>query len=160
MPAREHLYRVTTTWTGDLGQGTRSPRGYRRDVDIAATGKAAIAGSSGTSAHGGDPSRWNPDELLIASLSACHQLCYLYACARAGVVVLAYEDEAEGVMAEEADGSGQFTRAVLRPKVMLAAGSDAEMARSLHTEAHRMCFIAASVNFPIVVELREHAVGS
>jgi organic hydroperoxide reductase OsmC/OhrA len=146
--SRQHHYRVAVTWRGNMGAGTASPRAYSRAHEIGAPGKPAIAGSSDPSFRG-DPARWNPEELLLASLSACHQLWYLGLCADAGIVVAAYEDHAEGVMAEQADGAGQFTKVILRPRVTLAAGGDMDAAMALHRAAHAMCFIARSVNFPV-----------
>jgi organic hydroperoxide reductase OsmC/OhrA len=87
--------------------------------------------------------------LLVAALSSCHQLSYLHQCADAGIVVTEYVDYAEGVMEETPDGSAQFTRVVLRPKVTVAPGSDVAKAKELHHEAHAKCFIARSVNFPV-----------
>lgn len=146
--AKQHDYAVTVTWTGNTGSGTANLRGYERAHRIAAPGKPAIAGSSDP-AFRGDPARWNPEELLLASLAACHKLWYLGLCAQAGVVVTAYTDTAEGSMVEEADGAGQFTAVTLRPQVTIAAGSDPARALALHAEAHAMCFIARSVNFPV-----------
>ena len=85
----------------------------------------------------------------MASISACHQLWYLHLCADAGLVITSYVDRAEGVMVEEADGGGHFRRVVLRPVVTFAPGADLDRARELHHEAHRLCFIANSVNFPV-----------
>ena len=146
--AREHRYSVTVTWTGNTGTGTSGYRDYARAHEISTEGKAAIAASSDP-AFRGDRARWNPEELLVAALSSCHQLAYLHLCAVAGVVVVEYVDHAEGVMAETPDGAGQFVRVVLRPKVTIAAGSDAVKALELHHEAHEKCFIARSVNFPV-----------
>jgi organic hydroperoxide reductase OsmC/OhrA len=144
-----HRYSVIVTWTGNSGTGTSDYRGYERRHEISAGGgKPPIPGSSDP-AFRGDPARWNPEELLIASLSACHKLWYLHLCAEAGVVVVAYIDHAEGVVEEAADGSGRFQRAILRPKVTLAPGSDTARARELHDAAHAKCFIANSVNFPV-----------
>lgn len=149
MPAaKQHDYAVTVRWTGNTGSGTARYRGYERAHDISAPGKTVIAGSSDP-AFGGDAGRWNPEELLLASLSACHKLWFLGLCAQAGIVVTAYEDEAEGRMTEEPGGAGQFTAVTLRPRVTIATGSDAAMATALHDRAHAMCFIARSVNFPV-----------
>lgn len=145
---RAHRYAVTVTWTGDRGSGTSAYRAYDRAHEIAAGVKPAIPGSSDP-AFRGDAARWNPEELLVASLSACHQLWYLHLAAEAGVVVTGYVDRAEGEMVETADGSGRFTRVVLRPRVTLAPGGDAERARALHHAAHEACFIANSVSFPV-----------
>jgi len=146
-----HKYCVTVEWTGNKGTGTVTYKGYERTHEVSAGEKAPILGSS-DAAFRGDAARWSPEDLLVASLSACHKLWYLHLCATSGVVVTAYVDHAEGEMEESADGSGRFARVTLRPEVTIAAGSDAEKARELHAAAHAKCFIANSVNFPV-----EHA---
>ena len=150
MAGREHRYQVTVEWTGNTGTGTAGYRTYERrhEIGVAGSPKPDIPGSSDP-AFRGDAARWNPEELLVASLSACHQLWYLHLCADAGVVVTAYRDIAEGTMVEEATGAGQFTRVVLRPVVTVAAGADVARARALHHDAHAMCYIARSVTFPV-----------
>jgi organic hydroperoxide reductase OsmC/OhrA len=148
MNGKVHTYKVRVIWTGNLGDGTASAGGYSRAHTISATGKVDIAGSSDPSFRG-DPARWNPEELLLASLSACHKLWYLGLCAQAGIVVLSYEDNAEGEMIEEPGGAGQFTSVTLRPRITLAAGADEAQAGALHAAAHAMCFIARSVKFPV-----------
>lgn len=151
MAGREHRYRVTATWTGNRGTGTSGYRDYSRAHEITAPdhpAKPPIPGSSDPSFRG-DPARWNPEELLVASLSACHKLWYLHLCAAAGVVVTAYVDQAEGTMVEAADGSGHFTRIVLRPAIAVAPGADLALAERLHAEAHAKCFVANSVNFTV-----------
>lgn len=149
MKAREHAYRVTVQWTGNNGTGTSGYRAYSRDHAIQAGRKPVIPGSSDP-AYLGDETRWNPEDLLVASASACHKLWYLHLCADAGIVVLAYVDEAEGTMVEEE--KGYFTRIVLRPQVKVRAGDDVELATRLHHAAHDKCFIANSLNFPVLCE--------
>ena len=148
---RQHRYRTTVRWTGNLGTGTESYRAYARSHEIEAPGKPAIPGSSDP-AFRGDAARWNPEELLVASISACHKLWYLHLAADAGIIVTAYVDSAEGEMEEDTGGTGRFTRVTLRPRVTITAGGDAERARALHATAHAKCFIANSVNFPILCE--------
>lgn len=146
-----HHYQVTVRWTGNLGAGTADYRAYGRNHEIEIPGKPGLAGSSDP-AFRGDAARHNPEDLLVASVSACHMLWYLHLCATAGVVVTDYRDEATGEMALAADGAGRFTGVTLRPHVAIAAGSDATRAVALHEDAHRKCFIANSVNFPIAIE--------
>lgn len=146
--SRDHTYTVTVTWTGNTGAGTASYRGYQRAHEVIVHGKPKIPASSDP-AFRGDPARYNPEELLVASLSACHMLWYLHLCSDAGIVVQAYQDIAEGVMIEGIDGGGRFKEVVLQPEVTLAPGADLERARALHRDAHRKCFIANSVNFPV-----------
>ncbi|MGQ9369506.1 OsmC family protein [Azospirillum sp. ST 5-10] len=150
---RTHRYQATVTWTGNRGEGTAAYRAYGRDHDIAVPGKPLIAGSADP-AFRGDPARHNPEDLLVASLSACHMLWYLHLCAAAGIRVVAYADEAAGTMAEDDTGGGRFTGVVLRPAVTVARGSDLARAEALHHEAHRRCFIANSVAFPVAHEPR------
>jgi organic hydroperoxide reductase OsmC/OhrA len=149
--SKEHTYAVNVRWIGNHGTGTSGYRAYSRDHVIEADGKPTIAASSDP-AFRGDPARYNPEELLVASVSACHMLWYLHLCAAAGIVVTDYRDDPVGMMAETSDGSGRFLRILLRPTVTLAVGADMTRAAALHTEAHRLCFIANSVNFPIGCE--------
>src|SRR5208282_3660126 len=102
-------------WTGNRGTGTSGYRDYGRDHDVTAAGLAPIAASSDP-AFRGDPGRWNPELELTAALAQCHMLWYLHLAATAGVVVTAYADDAQGTMAETADGGGRFTEVVRRPR--------------------------------------------
>jgi len=145
---KQHHYTVTVVWTGNDGRGTATYTGYSRAHRITAPGKSPIDGSADP-AFRGDLARWNPEELLLASLSACHQLWYLHLCATSGICVTAYEDAAEATMAEAPDGSGHVISAALRPQVRVAPGCDIALAEALHGRAHAMCFIARSVNFPV-----------
>ena len=65
--------------------------------------------------------------------------------------MLAYEDEAEGTMADTPQ-RGAFTKIVLRPHVTIRASDNRSLAERLHHAAHEQCYIANSVNFPIVCE--------
>jgi organic hydroperoxide reductase OsmC/OhrA len=146
---KTHRYAVTVKWTGNTGTGTSGYKNYERQHEISAGADKPLIPGSSDPAFRGDPARWNPEELLVASLSACHQLWYLHLCAEAGIVVVDYVDSAEGMMEETADGSGRFLRVILRPQVTVASGSDVAKAQELHEPAHAKCFIANSVNFPV-----------
>ena len=150
MAGRTHTYRVDVEWTGNDGQGAKTYTGYRRDHVIRAEGNPDIAGSSDPNFRG-DPARWNPEELFVASLSACHKLWVLHLCSVAGCVVQEYVDRAEGVMEETGDGSGRFISVTLRPEITLSAGDPSKL-DAIHHEAHDKCFIANSVNFPVTVQ--------
>ena len=143
-----HDFSVTVEWTGNQGFGTSTYKSYTRDHEIGAEGKPIVPGSSDP-AFRGDASRYNPEDLLIAALSACHMLSYLHLCAVNQVVVTTYRDSASGVLHLDPDGGGKLTSVTLRPKVSITPVSNPAMAMSLHNEAHRLCFIANSVNFPV-----------
>ncbi len=143
-----HHYEISILWTGNLGAGTATPRAYSRDHEVSADGPGTLAGTSDP-AFRGDPARWNPEQLLVASVAQCHMLWYLGLAAAAKVTVTAYEDHPTGSMAVAENGSGQFTGITLRPQVTITADSDADAARALHGRVGDYCFIARSVNFPI-----------
>lgn len=143
-----HSYQVKVEWTGNTGAGTSGYRSYERAHEISATGKPVLYGSSDP-AFRGDAARYNPEELLVASLSACHMLWYLHLCADNGVVVTSYIDQPRGQMIETAAGGGRFVEVVLRPEVTVKAGADLPLAEKLHARAHALCFIANSMNFPV-----------
>ena len=145
---KEHTYAISMIWTGNDGAGTANYKSYRRDHVYRVDGKPDLPGSSDPHFRG-DGSRYNPEELLVAALSSCHMLWYLHLCAMNNVSVLEYEDDASGVMQENADGSGQFLSVDLRPRVKISAASDQAKATALHEEVHHLCFIARSVNFPV-----------
>jgi organic hydroperoxide reductase OsmC/OhrA len=148
---KRHTYEIRVDWTGNDGEGTSTYRSYRRDHAITATGKPPLPGSSDPHFRG-DPARYSPEDLLVASLSACHMLWYLHLCSSNQISVVAYGDDALGTMDETENGAGAFARVLLRPKVTIAHTGDPEKARALHVEAHGFCFIAKSVNFPVEIE--------
>jgi len=144
---KKHLYEVIVEWTGNKGEGTKAYQAYERSHVIRVNNKADILGSSDP-AFRGDPTKHNPEEMLVSSLSTCHMLWYLHLCASAGVVVTKYLDKAEGVMAETAEG-GHFVEVILKPEVEVLDHSMLAKAEAIHSDANKHCFIANSVNFPV-----------
>lgn len=151
-----HEYDADVVWTGAGATGTTGYAAYSRDHEIRVAGKPPVLGSADP-AFRGDPTRHNPEELLVAALAECHMLRFLHFAATSGVTVVGYADRATGTMRVEAAGHGQFTQVVLHPLVTVrpggavAAGLDAQLA-DLHRRAHEHCFIARSVTFPVLTE--------
>jgi len=143
----QHSFAVSVEWTGNRGSGTSDYKAFGRDNLLTAEGKPPIEGSAARPFHG-DASRWNPEETLIAALVECHLLSYLYVATQNGIVVESYTDAATGTLVTDGDGSGRFESVTLRPVVTISSG-DPEVARRIHADANRLCFIAASVNFPV-----------
>jgi organic hydroperoxide reductase OsmC/OhrA len=143
----DHRFVASLTWTGNRGSGTAGYRAYGREHVVSIDGKPDILGSAARVFHG-DVDRWNPEEMLIAALAQCHLLSYLYVAVGNGIVVESYDDHAEGVLVTTPDGGGRFREVVLRPVVTISAG-DPEVAARIPADAHRLCFIASSVNFPV-----------
>ena len=149
---RSHRFQASVRWTGNLGAGTSAYTAYSRNHEIGGAGKSAPILCSSDAAFRGDGSRYNPEELLVASLSACHMLWTLRLCADAGIVITDYADEASGEMALHPDGAGEFTSATLRPRMTITDPARIPEAMALHDRAHHLCFIARSVNFPVACE--------
>lgn len=144
----EHSYSARIAWTGNRGQGTASYRGYDRTWNVETPGKPVIA-CSNDPLLGGDPTLHNPEDMLIAALSACHMLWFLHLASDAGIVVEGYQDDPLAVGESQPSGAGRFLRATLRPRIALAPGSDPAAADRLHARIHEMCYIARSVSFPV-----------
>lgn len=145
----KHDYKLTVKWTGNTGNGTSGYKEYERSHSIIVQNKPEIYGSSDPSFRG-DLTKYNPEELLIASLSACHMLWFLHVSAEAGVVVTNYIDNAEGTMRITTNGGGKFTEVLLNPIVTVANGYMVKEVDELHKKANELCFIANSVNFPVL----------
>ncbi len=148
---KEHSYQLQLNWTGNRGAGTNGYNSYDRKHQITAKGKTSIDLSSDP-AFLGDSSKYNPEELLLASLASCHMLWYLHLCSDAGIIVHAYTDEPSGTMLEKKDGSGHFTSVILRPQVQISNSQHITQAKELHHTANKYCFIANSCNFPVTHE--------
>jgi organic hydroperoxide reductase OsmC/OhrA len=143
----EAYYYAKLAWSGGALGPTKSVETYSREFRAEIDGKPPLRGSADPAFHG-DPTLYNPEDLLVSALSACHMLSYLAVCAHAGIVVMSYEDSAVGTLARR-DGRVKFIDVLLHPKVVLAPESDIEKARALHEKAHNICVIVNSVNFPV-----------
>jgi organic hydroperoxide reductase OsmC/OhrA len=141
-------FEVRVAWPADASQKLPPDPAFSRNNRLAAPGKVEIPGSAPV-VFGGDPQGYNPEELLLLSLSECHMLTYLAIAAKRGVVVLQYEDRATGVLGKGGQGKTQMTQAVLHPRVFVRKGTNLDEARAMHEKAHASCFIANSVNFPV-----------
>ncbi len=148
-----HDYTARVVWTGNRGEGTRHYRGYDRTWNVETAGKPVIH-CSNDPLLGGDPTLHNPEDMLIAALSACHMLWFLHLASDAGIAVTAYADEPVAVGETDAAGASRFLRATLRPRITVARGTDLQRADALHARVHEYCFIARSVNFPVECRAR------
>jgi organic hydroperoxide reductase OsmC/OhrA len=145
---RQHSYKLRIKWTGNTGKGTETYRSYERTYFILGEGKTVIAASSDPHFRG-DKTKYNPEDMLVASLSSCHMLTYLHLCAEAGVTVLDYYDDATGTMEENDNGGGKFSEVLLNPVVTVSDQKMVDLAAGLHKRANELCFIANSVNFKV-----------
>jgi organic hydroperoxide reductase OsmC/OhrA len=149
----EHDFTARVVWTGNRGQGTSSYRAYDRTWNVETPGKPVIH-CSNDPMLGGDPTLHNPEDMLIAALSACHMLWYLHLASDAGIKVQAYRDDPVAVGETLPSGASRFLRATLRPEITVPEGTDLARADAIHHEIGKVCFIARSVNFPVAHEAR------
>ncbi len=144
-----HHYHLTIKWTGNKGNGTRQYDSYDRSHIISAQGKPDLFCSADVPFRG-DATKYNPEDMFLASLSTCHMLWYFHLCADSGIVVTEYTDKPEGTLDTAPNGqAGRFTSVVLHPQVTITDVSKTEQAIQLHHEANKKCFIANSCNFKV-----------
>ena len=147
---KKHHYKAQINWTGNEGTGTTNYKSYNRNYSININGKSSDILGSSDPAFLGDATRYNPEDLLLASVSSCHMLWYLHLCATNNIVVTSYNDVALGEMEETKNGSGKFSNITLHPKITVTHSSMIAKAETLHNDANKMCFIANSLNFKVM----------
>jgi len=146
---KNHNYEIKIEWTGNEGNGTLNYKSYNRNHTISGKGKYNKILASSDPSFLGDKSRYNPEDLFLSSISACHMLWYLHLCSVNKIIVTGYVDNATGIMEETKDGSGKFKKVSLNPLVTIENEELSEKANELHYEANKMCYIANSCNFKI-----------
>ncbi len=151
MPPKHHEYIASVEWTGNTGQGTSSYKSYQRDWRLVTKDKQVVE-CSNDPVLGGDPGKHNPEDMLVAALSSCHMLWYLHLCAVGGIVVTSYKDTPLAIGELERTGAGRFKSITLRPKITITAASDEKKAHAIHDDIHQYCFIARSINFPVIID--------
>ena len=144
-----HHFHSTLSWTG-AGIAPFDYEAYSRALTVRFAGRPDLD-LSAAEAFRGDPTRHNPEDLLLAAVSACHALTFLAIAARARLTVVDYQDRGFAVMSPAADGKLSITEITLEPRVTFAADVALERTEKFHEKAHDNCFIARSVNFPIKV---------
>ncbi len=140
------------TWADDGGFAEGS---YSRAHELRFDGGAVVRGSSSPDVvpRFSDPAGVDPEELLVASVSACHMLWFLNLAQEAGLVISSYQDRADGRMARVDRGKMAITEIVLRPAIeFVGREPDAAELDRLHRHAHERCFIANSIKAEIRVE--------
>ena len=148
-------YVATIRWSRD--PSTAFARGqYSRAHEWAFDGGLTVPASPSphiVPAPWNDPSGVDPEEAFVASLASCHMLFFVDFARRAGLVVDAYVDEAEGVLGKRTDGRMAMTRVTLRPRITWSGEApDAAAIADLHHRAHEACFIANSVTTEVTIE--------
>ena len=143
-----HVYLSKLSWQGTTGVGyDHYDRTHRVSV-IPARDELVL---SSDPHFLGDPALANPEQLLLAAASSCQLLSFLAYAARSRIDVVSYSDEAEALMPED-DPPMRITSITLRPRIVVAPGTDVDRVRKLVSKAHDACFIANSVTSEMVIE--------
>jgi organic hydroperoxide reductase OsmC/OhrA len=148
-PVSHHATRLVWSRTSAPFRYETYSRDHRLELET-----GSVLPVSAAADYRGNPRLTNPEELLVGALSSCHMLTFLALCARKGLEVEHYEDDAVGTLARLEGAPMQVTECVLRPRVRFAGDApDADTLRTLHEQAHKGCFIASSVKTRVRVEL-------
>ena len=152
-----HTYTATVSWSrGEQpftdGKYSRAHR-WRFDggVDVPASSSPQVVRPPLS-----DEAAVDPEEAFVAALSSCHMLFFIDFARRAGFRIDRYEDQAEGIMAQDAEGRTAMTVVTLRPAIAFSGERlpTAEEIEALHHKAHEACFIANSVRSEVRIEPR------
>lgn len=145
-----HRYRTAIRWDGTTAPGYEH---YDRDHRGSATPAGDELALSSDPAFRGDPSRLNPEQLLVLAASSCQLLSFLAVAARARIDVVSYTDAAEGEMPEQPPPAVMaIERIRLRPQIRLRGSVPLAKVERLVAIAHDECFIANSLRTEIIVE--------
>lgn len=143
-----HLFKVALNWIKKEPQTDSSTRIYTKSHHISIEGKPDLEVSAAKTFKG-DPNLYNPEDLLLSSLTSCHMMSYLYCCTQHKIEVISNQDHSEATLQINPDGSGKIIKVDLFPEIIISNSSQIELALSLHKKANELCFIANSCNFPV-----------
>lgn len=147
----KHIFKAKLNWFSTKKEAISTSRIYTKNHTVTIEGKDVLDVSA-AKAFKGDPSLYNPEDLLLSSVVSCHMMSYLYVCSQNGIEVVSYSDAAEATLEVLENGSGRFTEVRLYPKVIIRQKEKIAEAIRLHKKANELCFIANSCNFSIIHE--------
>jgi organic hydroperoxide reductase OsmC/OhrA len=143
----DHRYETRLRWTGSTGLGWESyDRGHSATAPPAEQEVRLTTGESK-----GDPAVLNPEQLVVMAASSCQMLMFLHLAAKARIDVVAYEDDATGLMPGDREPTW-ITGITLRPRVVIDGEASEERVRKLMHTAHEHCFIATTLRSDMTIE--------
>lgn len=143
-----HIFKAKLDWIFTKKEVESTLKTFSKSHTITIDGKDVIKVSA-AKAFKGDPSLYNPEDLMLSSVVSCHMMSYVYVCEQNGIEIVSYSDAAEATLEVLANGSGRFIGIKLNPKVIIKNKEKINEALNLHKKANQLCFIANSCNFPI-----------
>ncbi|MBP6813973.1 MAG: OsmC family protein [Burkholderiaceae bacterium] len=148
--AQDTLFEGSLQWAGPSSGAAFSYDSFDRTTTIEFAGGARLQASA-PAEFKGDDALCNPETLMLASLMQCHFLTFMAVASKSGATVLSYRDSGSGRLAMK-DGRMRYVEVILRPAVVLADSAHMARLATFHDKAHANCFMANSVNFPVLVQ--------
>lgn len=137
-------HKVALSWTRETADFVYET--YNRTHTLSFDNGLEVQASSAP-AFFGDPTKLDPEEILVAALTSCHMLTFLALAAKKRYIVERYEDKAVGVLGKNEEGKLCVTTITLQPNVLFSGERQptADELHTLHERAHSNCFIANSI---------------
>jgi len=135
---KSFTYRTGITWVGQRAGITHS--GEKLPFRVASPPE--FKGEEGV---------WTPEDLFVASINSCQLMTFVAFATKLGLPVASYESEAEGLL-EFVDDGYQFTRVVVKPRVVVSDPDAVEAVRKALDDAHHACLVSRSVRCEVVLE--------
>ena len=129
-----------------------------RTVSARVTGKQHIAIGPPVEFGGTDPVVWSPEDLLVASVASCLAVTYTGLAQKRGLHLSSLRVEGDGVVGTREDSRFGFTELNLHLRIVVPP-PEADVATELAHDAHDRCLVAASLAFPVDVEIDVRSAG-
>jgi len=143
MPKTE-IYETTVIWTGGHDGHVRMGNGPEMDFSAPSQsqGRAGVL---------------TPEDAFVGAVNTCVMLMFIWAAERFRLDLVSYACRAEGTKTIELDRTEIFTKVVLRPYVVVRAGTDTleaveKRVRRAIDLAQKFSLVANSVKSEVVVE--------
>lgn len=137
---QEHEYPVTLRWTGETRIRGWSPEDRLPEL---------IMGTPPE--FGGEPYRWSPEHLFVASVASCFITTLLAVAGASKLEIRSLEVPAFGTLERGEDRLYSMTHIVLRPVLTLVREHDREKAERLIAKTEQICLISRSVRSKVSV---------
>jgi organic hydroperoxide reductase OsmC/OhrA len=143
MPKTE-IYETTVTWTGGHDGHVRMGNGPEMDFSAPpqSQGRAGVL---------------TPEDAFVGAVNTCVMLMFIWAAERFRLDLVSYECRAEGTKLIELDRTEIFTQVVLKPRIVVRAGTELPEAvekrvrRGLES-AQKFSLVANSVKSRVTVD--------
>ena len=142
--AKTEIYETTVTWTGGHDGHVRMGNGPEMDFSAPpqSQGRAGVL---------------TPEDAFVGAVNTCVMLMFIWAAERFRLDLASYECRAEGTKLIELDRTEIFTQVVLKPRIVVRAGTELpeaveKRARRGLEAAQKFSLVANSVKSKVIIE--------